>query len=88
VADYAIKLAQIIRDDDIPSIIDYRFSSLKSQLSKANELGVLVTLIIGPKEMEENKLTIKNMKTQKQKVIDVDALLDEIYDILEKYADN
>ena len=59
VSKYALKLAQMIRFEGFPCIVDYRFSNLKNQLSKANDLGVLIVLIIGPKEMEQNKVTIK-----------------------------
>jgi histidyl-tRNA synthetase len=83
VASYAIKLADMIRDEDFPCIIDYKFKSVKTQLSKANELGVLVTLIVGPKEMEENKVTIRNMTTNEQVTTDVSNLIEEIYKIFD-----
>ena len=41
VSNYAIDLARIIRDEDFPCIIDYRFKNLKNQLKKANELHLL-----------------------------------------------
>ncbi|MFW9867729.1 MAG: histidine--tRNA ligase, partial [Candidatus Thorarchaeota archaeon] len=61
VAIYALELARIVREEDFPCIIDYRFKNLKNQIKKASELGVMVTLIIGPDEMEKNKVTVKNM---------------------------
>ena len=82
VASYVIKLADMIRED-FPCVIDYKFKNVKSQLSKANELGVLVTLIIGPKEMEQNKGTIRNMTTNEQITIDVSNLIEEIYKIFD-----
>ncbi len=84
VSDYALRLAQMIRAEDFPCIVDYRFSNLKNQLSKANELGILIALIIGPKEMEKNKVTIKNMRTEEQETIKIESLLDKIYDIIEE----
>jgi len=86
VSDYALKLAQVVRAEDFPCIVDYRFSNLKNQLSKANELGVLIVLIIGPKEMEQNEVTIKNMKTEEQEAIEISALIDKIYDIIDESA--
>ena len=83
VSNYALKLAQMIRAEDFPCIIDYRFSNLKNELSRANELGVLITLIIGPKEMEKNEVTVRNMKTEEQVTIKNDLLIDKIYDIIE-----
>lgn len=83
VADYALKIAKTLRSEDIPSIMDYRFESLKNQLSKANDLGVGISLIIGPKEKEKNLISIKNMKSEEQKTIDLEDLIDEIFNILD-----
>ena len=86
VASYALKLSKTIREEDFPCIVDYRFASLKNQLAKANEIGVLITLIIGPNEMEENKVTIKNMISEEQKTIKIGELLEEIYNIIDEYG--
>ncbi|MFW9938837.1 MAG: His/Gly/Thr/Pro-type tRNA ligase C-terminal domain-containing protein, partial [Candidatus Thorarchaeota archaeon] len=73
--------------EDFPCLVDYRFSNLKNQLSKANDLGVLIILIIGPNEMEQNEVTIKNMKTQEQKTIKIEDLIEELYNIIDEYED-
>lgn len=75
---YAFKLANIIREAGIPCIIDYSFEGLGNQLSKANDLNIPICLILGPNEMEEEKVTIKNMRDESQKTIKKDVLLDEI----------
>jgi len=84
VAPYSLELADLIRSEDFPCIVDYRFKNLKNQLSKASELKVLISLIIGPKEMEQNKVTIKNMLTEEQKVIKIEDLIEEIYTIFDE----
>ena len=84
VATYAIELARIVREESFPCIVDYRFKNLKSQLSKANELGVLISLIIGPKEMEQRKITVKNMSTEEQKTINLEDVIEEIYKVLDE----
>ncbi|TFG22600.1 MAG: histidine--tRNA ligase [Promethearchaeota archaeon] len=84
VAKYAIQLANIIRGEDFPCIIDYKFKSLKSQLSRASELGILIALIVGEKEMEQNEVSIKNMATNKQKTINSEDIIEEIYKILDE----
>ncbi|MFX0049095.1 MAG: histidine--tRNA ligase [Candidatus Hermodarchaeota archaeon] len=86
VSNYALKLSKMIRAEDFPCIVDYRFSNLKNQLSKANELGVLIALIIGPKEMEQDEVTVKNMKTEEQVTIKVSSLIDKVYDIIDESA--
>ncbi|MFX1315858.1 MAG: His/Gly/Thr/Pro-type tRNA ligase C-terminal domain-containing protein, partial [Promethearchaeota archaeon] len=84
---YTFKIAKIIRNEDFPCLIDYRFKNLKNQLSKANDLGVLITLIIGPQEMEENEITIRNMETEDQKTIKLDNLIEEIYNMIEQFEE-
>lgn len=85
---YAFELARIIRDEDFPCIIDYRFKNLKNQLKKANELGVIIVLILGPEELTERTVTIRNMVSEEQKTVDLDDLLDEIYDIVDQFGNN
>jgi len=87
VSTYALELAQIIREEELPCIVDYKFKNLKNQLSKANDLGVFITLIVGPKEMEAKQVTIRIMKSGEQKTIAVDNLIDEIYIILDEIED-
>ena len=84
VSNYAIELADIIRTEDLPCIVDYKFKNLKSQLSKANESGVLITLIVGPKEMEQDEVVLRNMKTTEQKTIRIKDLIDEIYKLFDE----
>jgi histidyl-tRNA synthetase len=85
---YAMELARVIREEDFPCIIDYRFKNLKNQLKRANELGVLIALIVGPDEMENNQVTVKNMVSEEQKTISFDDLIDEIYRILDEYEES
>jgi len=85
---YAFELAQIIRDEDFPCIIDYRFKNLKNQLSKANELGVTIVLIIGPEELAERTVTIRNMISEEQKTIALSDLINEVYDIIDQFSDD
>ncbi len=87
VAFYANNIAKMIREEDLPCIVDYKFKSLKNQLKKANDLGILIVLILGNKEMEQNVITIKNMRTQEQKTIDFEDIVDEIYDLIDSYGD-
>jgi len=85
---YAFELARIIRDENFPCIIDYRFKNLKNQLKKANELGVIIVLIIGSEELTDKTVTIRNMVSEEQKTVDLDELIDEIYNIIDQFGDN
>ncbi len=85
---YAYEIARIVRDEDFPCIIDYRFKNLKNQLSRANELGVNIVIIIGPEELAERTVAIRNMVSEEQKTIELDELIEEIYDIIDRFGDN
>jgi histidyl-tRNA synthetase len=82
VAPYAFKIANQIRDAGFSCVINYRFDSLGNQLSKANDLGNKISLIIGPNEMEQNKITIKNMISEEQKTIEIKELINILDDML------
>jgi histidyl-tRNA synthetase len=88
VANYAIELGDLLRTEDFPCIVDYRFKNLKNQLSKASELGVLISLIVGPEEMEKNQVGLRNMKTNKQKNIASDDLIEEIFKIYDEIEES
>jgi len=85
VSRFTNKIAQKIRDEDFPCIVDYGFKNLKNQLKKARELGVLLTIIIGPKEMEEQRVTFRKMKSGEEKFIDFNNIIKELYYILEEF---
>jgi len=88
VSTYAIELAQTMRAEDFACIVDYSFKHLKNQLKKANDIGVMIVLIVGPEEMGENKVSIKNMVSEEQKSVDFEDLIDEIYSIIDKFGES
>jgi len=85
---YAFELARTIRDEDFPCIIDYKFKNLKNQLKRANELGVLIVLIVGPEELTERTVTIRNMASEEQNTVNFDEIVNEIYKIIENFTYN
>ncbi|MFW9897445.1 MAG: His/Gly/Thr/Pro-type tRNA ligase C-terminal domain-containing protein [Candidatus Thorarchaeota archaeon] len=88
VSTYSIELARNIREEDFPCIVDYRFKNLKNQLKRASELGVIIVIIIGPEEVEENKVVIRNMISEEQKSVNINELIDEIYFIIDEFGEN
>lgn len=85
---YTMELARILGGEDFPCIIDYRFKNFKNQLKRANEFGVLIALFVGSDEMENDKVTIKNIVSKEQKIISSNDLIDEIYRILDDYEES
>ncbi|MFX1502236.1 MAG: histidine--tRNA ligase [Promethearchaeota archaeon] len=85
---YAFEIARIVREEDFPCIIDYRFKNLKNQLKKANELGVIIVLIIGPEELKDRTVTIRNMVSEVQKTVELSELINKIYDIIDQISNS
>lgn len=51
---------------------------LDKQLKYADRKGIPYVVIMGPEEVEKNKVTVKNMKTGSQKTLSVDGLQKEL----------
>jgi len=45
-------------------------------------------LIIGSEELTDRTVTIRNMVSEEQKTVDLDELVDEIYNIIDQFGDN
>ena len=88
VSGYTLELARILRDEDLPCIVDYSFKNLKNQLSRASDLGVSISIIVGPNEMKQKRATIKNMVSEEQKTVDLERLIEEVYNILDEIEDS
>ena len=59
-------LAQFLRKEGVECLMEYREKGLKNQLSRANKLGAIWTLIIGDDEVKKRKYQLKNMVTGQQ----------------------
>ncbi len=76
----AFLICNTLRMEGLHIEMDYAGRSLKSQMKKADKLKCRYTLILGDREMEEGKASIRNMKTGVQE----DASLDNFREIMTK----
>lgn len=67
-----------LRRQGITAEMDYRAGSLKSQLKKANKLGVAYCVILGEEEIANHKFILRDMQDGAQKQINLDDILDEL----------
>jgi len=75
----SLEVYKKLRDENISCEIYLDESApLPKQLKYADKKGIPYVLIIGPKEVKENKVTIKNLKTGKQKTITKGEILNII----------
>lgn len=75
---YSLPLLKQLRDTGINSEIFPDSSKLKKQMNYANNKAIPFVVIVGENEMNENKVTLKNMVTGEQKMIETDRIAENI----------
>jgi len=66
---YSIKIANELRAEGINVSLNLTDRNLRKQLDYANSIGVPFLAVIGEKEMKENKITLRDMKSGKEEFI-------------------
>lgn len=74
----SLKIIEELRKKKIPVFEDLGRESLKSQLKLANKKGIPLVLILGQKEVYEESIIIRNLKTSIQENIPLSRLIDSI----------
>ena len=72
------KIAQQLRNAGINTDIDAMDRSISKNLEYANTLGIPYVVIIGKKELEENKVKLRDMKTGKEEMLNIDEIIDNL----------
>ena len=78
----ALKIANQLRQNDIKVEIEMNNLKLKKALSSANETQIPLVIILGEKELKENKLIIKDMRNNFQITEDIDDFIDTIQELI------
>lgn len=68
------EITQMLRDFDVNAEMDHQNRSLKSQFKLSDKLKARHTIIVGPDEIANNCLTIRDMETHEQSSVPVDKL--------------
>ncbi|MCD7855928.1 MAG: histidine--tRNA ligase [Clostridiales bacterium] len=71
---YALKAAAALRDNNIPAYIFYGGKNMKQKMKYADRSGIGFALILGEDEVNNQTITVKNMKTGEQQSISFDNL--------------
>lgn len=69
----AFELLCALRDAGLPSEMDHQGKSLKSQFKMADKLGAHFVIIVGPDELAQGKVRVRNMHKHAEKLVDVVA---------------
>lgn len=84
----SLKIFEEFRKAKILVIESFGRDSLKSQLNRANRLGMRYVLILGQKEVLEETIIIKDMKTGKQDTIKLEKAVREMKKRLKKLTNS
>lgn len=74
----SFEIAQTLRSAGISCDVDLSRKKFKKLLNYANNIKVEKVIIVGPKDLEEGKLTVRNMISGDQELVDIDNIVDYI----------
>lgn len=78
----AFEMAQKLRKHGIKTDVDLVGRKLKKILAHANNLGANFVVLVGKRDLEENNITLKDMKTGKQQLLPIDNISKDISNLL------
>ncbi len=72
----AFDIAQKLRKNGIPTDVDLVGKKLKKILSYADTMGINYVVLVGARDIEEGKVTVKDMTSGEQEIIDLEDITD------------
>jgi len=74
----AIELSSMLRGAGLSVEIEVMGRTVSKALSDADRRGVVHAVIVGPEELKEEKVVLRNMKKREQRVVEIKNLCEEI----------
>jgi histidyl-tRNA synthetase len=78
----AMRTAARLRDESVQVILYPEADKLSKQLKYADRLGARLALVIGPDEVTENTVVIKDLATHQQESVPMQALVERVKNLL------
>lgn len=78
VREEAVRIAQNLRGRGLWTDYDLKQRSLPKQLEYANALKARVAVIVGPRELKEGKVRVKDLRTGKESDVPASSLVDQV----------
>ena len=75
---YSLDITKMLRENSIPTEIYLTTCKLKKQLQYANNKNIPFVIIVGEDEKKEKKVTVKNMISGNQKLVEMNKILNII----------
>lgn len=83
--DYALQIAEEVRNNSFTTEMDYYGRSLKAQFRSSERKKARFVLILGEDEEKENTVTIKDTLTKAQETVKKEELVERLDQLLEDY---
>ena len=74
----SLKIAKILRDNNISVDIEMNSRKIKKSLDYANQENIPFVIIIGDDELKENKVVFKDMLNNSQEIISIEEIIKRI----------
>ncbi|UCD26598.1 MAG: ATP phosphoribosyltransferase regulatory subunit, partial [Candidatus Bathyarchaeota archaeon] len=74
----AVSLASMLRNAGFAVEVEVMRRSVSSALSDADRRGIAYAVIVGPEELKEEKVVLRDMKKRKQRDVEIRNLCEEI----------
>lgn len=74
----AFALVQTCRDAGFAGEMDHQHRSLKSQFKLADKLGAAFVAILGPDELAQGSVKLRNMDTHEEQLVALDAVVESL----------
>jgi histidyl-tRNA synthetase len=74
----AFEIASMLREAMIPTDIEATGRTVSKALSDANRRSVTYAILVGPEELKERKIVLRNLKTRTQETLDVSELIEKL----------
>lgn len=78
----AFEIAQQLRKTGVSTDVDLTGKKLKKILSYANHLGTKYVILVGARDLEEGKVTVRNMKSGEQEMVNLDEIAPHLNNLL------
>ncbi|RLE58773.1 MAG: histidine--tRNA ligase [Thermoprotei archaeon] len=74
----AIKVAETLRDEGIPTVLDVTGRRISSALEYADKMKIRYAIIVGEREIREGKYTLKNLEKWEERKLSLKEILEGI----------
>lgn len=78
VCEFAMKLADTLRKENIKVAVDFNAKGMKSHMKKADKLNVKYTIIVGEDEMAKGVVVLKDFASRTQEELTVEQLVEKL----------